>query len=677
MKTRSVYKKESQSVRFSYAFGLKSLILCMCVFLGFQATTQAQEKNEYTKPSWYFGVSGGANGNFYRGSTQQLNDGFGSPSTFHDGFGVGLFLAPMIEFRPASSRWGIILQAGYDNRQGTFDQITTPCDCPADLFTGLSYLTIEPSIRFAPFKTNFYLYAGPRFAFNYSKSFKYQMGLNPSIPDQLASATVEGDLSNTRENLISMQIGAGYDIHLTPGSSKTQLVFSPFVSFQPYFGQDPRSIETLNITTLRVGASLKIGTGHKISRDAYVAPIAVVDNTVNFKVSSPENIVAERRVHEIFPLRNYVFFDLGSTEIPNRYVKLNNNQVKDFKEDDMSMSVPEDFAGRSERQMTVYYNILNILGERMSKNPGTTVNLVGSSEKGPDDGLLMANSVKSYLVNLFEINPSRITVEGRNKPKIPSVRRADSKEIVLLREGDRRVSIESSNPELLMEFQSGPDAPLKPVSMDVVQVAPYDSYVTFEAEGSRNAFQSWTMIITDESGAVKRFGPYTQEKVSIPGKEIMGTRKEGNYKVQMVGNSKEGQEILKDTTVHMTLWAAPENVSSTRFSILYEFDNKIANPEYAKYLTEVVIPQIPNGAKVIIHGHADVIGDDIYNQKLSLQRANDVKEILNNGLTKIGRNDVSFDVSGYGNDQSASPFANKYPEERFYNRTVIIDIVPK
>jgi hypothetical protein len=30
--------------------------------------------------------SGGANFNFYRGSTQQLNASFTSPKTFHDGF---------------------------------------------------------------------------------------------------------------------------------------------------------------------------------------------------------------------------------------------------------------------------------------------------------------------------------------------------------------------------------------------------------------------------------------------------------------------------------------------------------------------------------------------------------------------------------------------------------------
>jgi hypothetical protein len=46
-----------------------------------------------------------------------------------------------------------MLQAGYDSRKGDFDQVITACDCPADLSTNLSYITVEPSLRFV--KSNF------------------------------------------------------------------------------------------------------------------------------------------------------------------------------------------------------------------------------------------------------------------------------------------------------------------------------------------------------------------------------------------------------------------------------------------------------------------------------------------------------------------------------------------
>jgi hypothetical protein len=57
-----------------------------------------------------------------------------------------------------------------------------------------------------------------------------------------------------------------------------------------------------------------------------------------------------------------------------------------------------------------------------------------------------------------------------------------------------------------------------------------------------------------------------------------------------------------------------------------------------------------------------------------LARANDVKGIIEKSLAKAGRSDVKFEV--YGEGEKSTPFANKFPEERFYNRTVIIDIFP-
>jgi hypothetical protein len=81
----------------------------------------------------------------------------------------------------------------------------------------------------------------------------------------------------------------------------------------------------------------------------------------------------------------------------------------------------------------------------MQKNPSATITLVGSSNNSNSDGLTMAESVKTYLVNTFAINASRITTKVKNKPNIPSEQPGGTQELVLLREGDRRVSIESNS----------------------------------------------------------------------------------------------------------------------------------------------------------------------------------------------------------------------------------------
>jgi outer membrane protein OmpA-like peptidoglycan-associated protein len=603
-----------------------------------------------------------------------LNDAFTPPVTFHKGSGIGLFLAPSIEYYKPDTRFGFILQAGLDSRKGDFDQQFTDCDCPADLSTDLSYITVEPSLRFAPTKGNFYLYAGPRFAFNQNKEFTYQQAINPDYPNSVAPADVEGDFSDVEKTIISGQIGMGYDMPLSKTTSKTQLVLSPFVAFHPYFGQNPRSIETWNITTIRAGAVLKIGSGKRITPEEVIVKIP----EVGFVVNSPLNVPGDLRVTETFPLRNYIYFDENSTDISKRYVLLNKDQVKDFKEDQVEVFKPNtELAGRSKREMTVYYNILNILGDRMGKNPNATITLVGSSENGAEEGKVMAISVQKYLVDVFAINASRIAIEGRSKPKLAEEQKGGTRELVLLREGDRRVSIESSSPALLMEFQSGPDAPLKPVQINAVQVAPVASYVTFKVDGADEAFSSWQMEITDENGVVQNFGPYTQEEVSIPGTIILGTKPEGDYKVKMIGTNKTGEVVTKESTAHIVAWTPSKIEEGMRFSILYEFDDANAIAMYNKYLSEVVAPKIPANAKVIIHGYTDIIGEEAYNQTLSVKRATDVKNTLQSSVAKLGTTGVTFEMNGMGENENASPFGNKLPEERAYNRTVIIDVVPQ
>jgi outer membrane protein OmpA-like peptidoglycan-associated protein len=681
MNSKIKTKNSESSVPFSENI-LKKVGISFLLFIGIVSIQFAQNPENQPKPSWWFGVVTGSNFNYYDGSTKQLNATFAPPLAFHEGFGTGLFLGATFEYYKPETQVGFMLQFGYDNRKGKFDQITTACNCPADLSANISYFTIEPSLRFAPFRNGFYLFGGPRFAFNWNKfekSFAYQLGVNPAVPNQALSPEVTGDFSNVNESIISMQIGAGFDIPISSQNRRTQFVVSPFVSYQPYFGQNPRSIETWNITTIRAGLAIKLGVAKKsvntVEQDDTVL-IEEVTPKIDFTVISPKNIPAERTVRETFPLRNYIFFDLGSTEIPSRYITLEKEQVKDFKEHQLDLYTPENFSGRSKRQLVVYYNILNIIGNRMVKNPNSEIKLVGSSDSGKDDALKMAESVKSYLVDTFSIEESRIETIGNNEPTIPSRKNGTEEELILLKEGERRVSIESNSPEMLMEFQNTPGF-LKPIEVVINEEAPIDSYISIENKNASKMFSSWILESKDNNGVVKTFGPFTVDKVTIPGKNILGTNANGTYKMKMIGTTKSGKKFEKETSVDMVLWTPSETDIATRFSVIYEFDEANTIELYDKYITEVIVPSIPKNAKVIIHGHTDIIGNEDYNQNLSTQRALEVTKKIQKALAKIGRNDVIFDVVGFGENENLSPFENNYPEKRFYNRTVIIDIISK
>jgi hypothetical protein len=300
--------------------------------------------------------------------------------------GIGGFGTLLIEYHP-SRVLGFMLNMGYDNRGGSFDQVVSPCNCPEDLKTGLSYATIQPSIRISPFAGNLYLFFGGAYGYNLNKSFAYTFDQNNG---DLFNTSL-GEFSDVRQHVFSTHVGLGYDIQLSEINSRTQLALSPFVSYHPYFGQDPRDIESWSLSTVRVGLALKFGRG-KVNEaveeermletkpvlaqtdNTVIVPIVVAPKSdVKFITRAPITVPVKRNIDETFPLRNYVFFDEGSSAIPKRYEQLNKNQALTFKSGQLRESPTKDQSGRSGRQITVYHNILNILGDRMRENPKANI----------------------------------------------------------------------------------------------------------------------------------------------------------------------------------------------------------------------------------------------------------------------------------------------------------------
>lgn len=637
---------------------LNKVIICLLTITFVATNASAQTE----KPKWSFGVSGAANGNFFDGTTQTLNNSLMVPTAFHKGKGIRPFGSILAEYQP-SSKWAIALNFGYDGRGGKFDGVIAPCNCPADLKTNVSYLTVEPSLKFSPGGGNFYLFAGPRVAMNLQKDFNYT---------QLKQPNTNAEFSQVRKTLISGQVGIGYDIPVSAPESNTRFVISPFVSYHPYFGQDVREIESWSITTVRAGIALKFGKARKAVRASQSAPVAPLQE-VSFSVRAPKEILVKHAVSETLPLLNYVFFDEGSTTLPKRYTLLSKNQAVDFKEVQLQNEVVADMTGRSSRQLSVYYNILNIVGARMKANPDINITLSGASKAGPEEGREFAAAVKNYLTTVFEIPESKIAINGRTKPVDPSEQPGGTKELELLRAGDRRVDIQSTSDKLMMEVGGGM---MKPVQINTTQTDPMDSHVVFSVNRAAELLKSYTIDLTDQRGQVQHFGPFYKNQESIAAKTILGTNEKGIYKVVMLGETKEGTKTQKESSVQLQ---SQQEIFQTglRYSVLFNFNKANTAAAYKKFLTEVVAPLISNGSTVSIRGYTDIIGSEDYNNKLSQKRAQQAQQILEQASAKAGRSNVSFETLGSGEDSASAPFNNNLPEERFYNRTVIINIISK
>ncbi len=644
-----------------------ALLFCTLLLAGITGHSQKAERSQ---PVWWFGESGAANFNTYRGTTQMLNQSLTVPTAFHKGDGIKPYASVLTEYRP-NKLWGGMLNVAYDNRGGEFEEVQAPCNCPANLSTNISYVTVEPSVRLAPFSSAFYLFAGPTLSFNVSKSFTYT---------QEKQTDKRGDWSDIKKTLVSAQAGAGIDIPLSARTSATQFSLSPFVSFLTDFGHEPRSAESWSFYTVRTGIALKFGTSKKSnSATTKTPPVATPvspEKEVQFSVRAPKVVPLNRQVKETFPLRSSVFFDQGSTAIPNRYVTLTNAQALSFKEEQLQQGQPDNLNnGRASRQLAVYHNILNIMGDRMRANPNSSITLTGASDKNPTEGKLMAENIKQYLVSIFGIDASRITTVGRDKPLIPSEQPGATKELALLREGDRRVDIESTSPELLLQVGGSTSAFLKPVQITAVQEDPLDSHVIFNAAGADELLKSWSVEVTDEQGNIHQYGPYTKDQGSVSGKTILGNSTQGNYKISMLGQTKTGHTIKKGSFVSLMKMNDAKQ-EGLRYSILFDFDKSNTIATYEKFLTDIVTPLITENSTVIIHGHTDIIGDEKYNHTLSHERAMSAQQIIEHALLNAGKKGVKFETYGFGEDTGMAPFENNLPEERFYNRSVIIDIIP-
>lgn len=652
----------------------KAFLFGLIILSGFSLNAQTVKR---VQPAWWFGLSGAANFNTYRGTTQMLNSNLTVPTAFHKGNGVRPYGSLLIEYRPKKVV-GLMLNLAYDNRGGKFDGVLAPCNCPATLQTNLSYVSIEPSLRIAPFSNAFYIFGGPTIDINLDKRFEYTQDKQPDT---------RADWSNIRKTLIGAQAGLGIDIPLSKRNSETQMTLSPFASFQTDLFKSPRDVESWSVYTIRAGIALKFGTGKKAA--SVIPPavvttlpgktviVKVVEKEVQFTVRAPKVVPLTRKVKETFPLRNYVYFDLGSTEIPSRYVALSPTQAASFKEEQLQQGQPDNLnSGRSGRQLQVYHNILNITGDRMRANPNSSITLIGSSDKDPNEGRLLAENVKQYLVNNFGIDATRITTEGRDKPLIPSEQPGATKELDLLKEGDRRVDIVSTSPELLLQVGGANSNFLRPVEITAVQDDPLDSHVVFNVEDDSLTLNSWSVNITGDKGQVQHYGPFYGNQASVSGKTILGNDSQGNYQIEMVGDVKDGTTIRKNSSVSL-MKTEDSKQEGLRYSILFDFDKSKTIDEYETFLTDIVAPLIPEYGTVIIHGHTDIIGDDAYNLTLSKQRASDAQRILEQALAKSGKKGVKFETFGFGEDVSLAPFDNRLPEERSYNRSVIIDIIQK
>ncbi|HCN06215.1 MAG TPA: hypothetical protein DIS79_11420 [Bacteroidetes bacterium] len=651
---------------------LRSILTTLAMAGTFAASAMAQTTEPYTP--WRFGLHLGANYNMagvgyanWLSPEDQALRPFGQfiRKVSNDGSGIGLYGGLSALYMP-TNRLGIGLRASYDMRGLTATDDQSYANGNNGFFSDeytftMDYLSIEPLLRH--YLTDaLHLTGGIGAHLNLTQTFDYTLdGGTTRTGLPVAPDSVKHGIS------WSAFLGVGYDIALTDNSAETMWYLTPFVEAGYLVSQ--RGVDfvdlqgafddALSTVTIRAGVGIAFGKNENA---------AETDSRSSsfFRVTPPEDgIYAKSIVDDFFPIRPFVFFDRNNPEIPSRYNKISSGDRENWAREAQYVSVEDikDMEARPIKQSDVYYNVMNIYGYRLSQRPDVNVTLYGS-DPVEKNGEQLANNVKTYLVNVWGIDESRITVKGLDKPRRPSGTAntpAEYKDLVDLE--NRRV-----------EFDFTDNSIRDRVMLRAEREARVENSMLVELT-TNEEIESWNVIVTGGANVRKQYGPFEDTEMLLdPTGLLKDTEQNNTFTMEVVARTKDGRTLSDRAS--FSLRRATDDSRAEQFSLIFEYADDDPVAKSGEFVKNVVAARIPNNSYVIAQGFTDNIGKDETNMRLSTQRAKTVKQQLQQELRSKGRS-ARIDAVGRGEGSIYAPFTNDLPEGRMYNRTVLLNIYPK
>ncbi|MGA1435641.1 MAG: OmpA family protein, partial [Candidatus Kapaibacteriota bacterium] len=344
---------------------------------------------------------------------------------------------------------------------------------------------------------------------------------------------------------------------------------------------------------------------------------------------------------------NYVFFDSSSAEIPTRYKKLTENERENFSIEDI----------RTDSSINLYHNVLNILGQRLQKKPNADISLTGTnSNNGSETNNIAlsrkrAESIKNYLVNVWNIDPSRINLDAKNLPDQPSRINTGYGE-----EENRRVEISSNDPDMFL--------PVKFIDTSY-KVIPNDIRISTDRLNKEN-LKSWELrAVTGNQYVVLKTGDSFMDDTLRTFAENISDDLLSSESVELkiIAKDNNGSEkIIGETSVPVKQIIANKS-KVEKYNLITFGYNSSAVDEANNFIIQDVKKNILNTSILTLTGHTDRTGAAQYNRSLSLRRAQEISKFFTaNKIVTEGR----------GFDDLLFPL--NLPEGRFYSRTVRITV---
>lgn len=371
--------------------------------------------------------------------------------------------------------------------------------------------------------------------------------------------------------------------------------------------------------------------------------------------STSKNIKIEEFVStEMYPLLRYIFFDEMSASIPSRYNILSRTDVGNINERTLAQK----------GAMTLYYNVLNIIGKRMRENPQATITLTGCLS-GSKEELNMpklaqqrVETIAQYLFEIWGISQQRVRLVQRTLPALPAnIARTEGLE------ENRRVEISS-------DYMGITDPII--ITDTIIQGTSMVKY-TPQIQ-AKEGLNNWNLVIKKDNIPLMELSEKTLPQKPVEYNIIQNNKHQlsssGNlYAVLTVTDNKNQTIKVSADSIPYSVLSVTDKRKTRKDDnefdryrlLLFGYDQSSLSEEHKRILT-FIQPRVHNDAQIIIRGSTDNIGNGEYNNTLSLQRAKESAKALGLQAETMG-----VGTSGAGYD-------NTLPEGRFYNRTVEIQV---
>lgn len=363
--------------------------------------------------------------------------------------------------------------------------------------------------------------------------------------------------------------------------------------------------------------------------------------------------ITSQFVTEALPLLPYVFFSERSDGIAEQY----RNRSSSPESDDKTISDPLHF----------HRNVLNIVGERMSKFSGTTVVLRGTADPTRENGdcalaQRRAKAVKTYLMEQWRIAEERIIIE-----QLPSDCRPRSLTESPQNEGyaeNRRVEISSPDGRVLEPLLCKRYSEVQEVTPPVIELDPTGSSVDNIRNWQVQAQQAEQLVFSEKgSGAPGKM------RQAITPQQAAGLQDKANIAIRLVVANAHGTKA--ETVQTIPVRRDTSDIEIHRMSlILFDVSESIIK-ENAKTEIMSFLSNIGENDKVTVVGFTDKLGIEEENHKLAERRAQAICQFVRQFVP------AAHIVQCVGVAYTQFPAhiqSYNTPEERFLSRIVQIEI---